>query len=156
VATDDTANQPVPGPDSRLLVPIDVAELPQAALETADAMIRDGQGTLTLLYVQVVGELHVMDFAYTDPPEKTMAVRRAAEGTLEYLANRLQTPRERVCIEVVIGDPVEEIVKLSATHELILMSTHKRTKLTRFMLGSVAERVVRAARCSVLVLKPSR
>lgn len=54
-----------------------------------------------------------------------------------------------------IGDPGSQIAEHAAKTgaELIVISSHGRTGLTRWMLGSVAERVVRLARCEVLVQK---
>ena len=53
------------------------------------------------------------------------------------------------------GDPATEIVRYardSAT-DLIVMGTHGRTGLERLLMGSVAEKVMRDATCSVLVVK---
>lgn len=53
------------------------------------------------------------------------------------------------------GDPAAEIVGYAreARFDLIVMGTHGRTGLDRIVLGSVAERVLRDAPCSVLVVK---
>jgi nucleotide-binding universal stress UspA family protein len=53
------------------------------------------------------------------------------------------------------GDPAEEIIDYanSANIDLIVMGTHGRTGLERLLLGSVAEKVLRGAQCSVLVAK---
>jgi nucleotide-binding universal stress UspA family protein len=55
------------------------------------------------------------------------------------------------------GDPGGAVADYASEQnaELIVISSHGRTGLTRFMLGSVAERVVRLAACPVLVLKNS-
>ncbi|MCA8959258.1 MAG: universal stress protein, partial [Planctomycetes bacterium] len=50
------------------------------------------------------------------------------------------------------GHPVEEIVEHSADRDLIILGTHGRTGVKRALAGSVAERVVRSAHSSVLVL----
>lgn len=62
---------------------------------------------------------------------------------------------EGVNIEVRIGDPGSEIVKVANERKagLIVMPSHGRTGLTHLLLGSVAERVVRTAACPVLVLR---
>jgi nucleotide-binding universal stress UspA family protein len=54
-----------------------------------------------------------------------------------------------------VGDPAEEIVSFatSAHMELIVLGTHGRTGLERLLMGSVAEKVLRGALCSVLVVK---
>jgi len=53
------------------------------------------------------------------------------------------------------GDPAEEIVRYANENNvgLIVMGTHDRTGAERQLMGSVAERVMRGAACSVLVVK---
>ncbi len=53
------------------------------------------------------------------------------------------------------GDPAEEILRLSeAQHcDLVVMGTHGKTGLERYLTGSVAEEVLRKAVCPVLVVK---
>ena len=57
--------------------------------------------------------------------------------------------------EVVIGDPgtscVERAEAIGA--ELVVVPSHGRSGLSRLLLGSVAERIIRLAKCPVLVLK---
>jgi nucleotide-binding universal stress UspA family protein len=56
------------------------------------------------------------------------------------------------------GDPATEIVRYAtdANMDLIVMGTHGRTGLERLLMGSVAEKVMRDAGCSVLVVKLPR
>lgn len=56
------------------------------------------------------------------------------------------------------GDPASEIVSYGrdAGMDLIVMGTHGRTGLERLLMGSVAEKVMRDASCSVLVVKLPR
>jgi nucleotide-binding universal stress UspA family protein len=56
------------------------------------------------------------------------------------------------------GDPAEEIVRYAseAGMDLIVMGTHGRSGLERLLMGSVAEKVMRDAACSVLVVKLPR
>jgi nucleotide-binding universal stress UspA family protein len=53
------------------------------------------------------------------------------------------------------GEPATEIVHYArdAGIDLIVMGTHGRTGLDRLLMGSVAEKVMREAPCSVLVVK---
>jgi nucleotide-binding universal stress UspA family protein len=53
---------------------------------------------------------------------------------------------------VVRGDPHRMIVAESGTYDLIVMGTHGRGGLKRLVVGSVAERVVRHAKCAVLTV----
>jgi nucleotide-binding universal stress UspA family protein len=54
------------------------------------------------------------------------------------------------------GEPAEEILRYAASHSigLIVMGTHGRTGVSRVLLGSVAESVLRNASCPVLVVPP--
>ena len=52
------------------------------------------------------------------------------------------------------GDPADEILRYAASHsiDVIVVGTHGRTGMSRLLLGSVAERVIRGAACPVLVV----
>jgi len=55
---------------------------------------------------------------------------------------------------IVTGDPVDEIVNWATAKQahILIVGTHGRSGLERFVLGSVAERVLRQAQCAVLVV----
>ena len=59
---------------------------------------------------------------------------------------------------VVWGSPPVEICRIAQERhvDLIIMGTHGRTALAHLLIGSVAERVVRHAPCSVLIVRPVR
>jgi nucleotide-binding universal stress UspA family protein len=86
-----------------------------------------------------------------------------AENSREYWREQLEQirpvdpgiPVRHVLLE---GDPATEIVRYSrdAGMDLIVMGTHGRTGLERLLMGSVAEKVMRDANCSVLVVKLPR
>ena len=67
---------------------------------------------------------------------------------------------EAVEIEPVLkkGNDYNEIVKYSKDHkiDLIVIATHGRTGLLHTLLGSVAEKVIRYAKCPVLVITPHK
>jgi nucleotide-binding universal stress UspA family protein len=56
-----------------------------------------------------------------------------------------------------IGSPATAIIEMAEREdvELIVMATHGRTGLLRVLMGSVAEEVVRKAKCPVLTVKPA-
>ena len=67
-------------------------------------------------------------------------------------------PAIRVRHVLLEGDPAAEIVRFAQdmSMDLIVMGTHGRTGLERMLMGSVAEKVMRDAKCSVLVVKLPR
>jgi nucleotide-binding universal stress UspA family protein len=81
------------------------------------------------------------------------AARRYWRDQLEQI--RPVDPRIPVRHVFLEGDPAGEIVRYArdAGMDLIVMGTHGRTGLDRLLMGSVAEKVLRDASCSVLVVK---
>lgn len=63
---------------------------------------------------------------------------------------------DRVAVYLVTGDPAKLIADLARALDasLIVVGTHGRKGVSRLILGSVAERVVRDAPCSVIVIRP--
>lgn len=141
---------------NRVLVPIDFSERSRAALLEADALAAAQGAQLTLLHVHPVVEVAIMDFTYVQPPEKIAEVVQAADRHLREWAQSLQTPSERLEISVTTGGPAIEIVELSRQYDLVVMATHGRTGVSHFLMGSVTERVVQGAHCSVLIIKQKK
>jgi Universal stress protein family len=84
------------------------------------------------------------------------ADRHYWQGQLEQI--RPVNPGIPVSHVLLEGDPAAEIVRYGrdAGIDLIVMGTHGRTGVERLVLGSVAEKVLRDASCSVLVVKLPR
>lgn len=136
-----------------ILVPIDFSDASQRALEEADALAMSTGGSITLLHVYQMAQMVLLDFSYVEPPESVAKVCDAAEQELNTWAAKLSTPAERRSVKVTTGVPATELVEASKDYDLLVMSTHGRSGLSHFLLGSVAERVVQGAHCSVLVVK---
>ena len=139
----------------RILVPIDFSEQTPLAVREADQLAKERGGTVTLFHVHEIVELAFMDFTYVEPPAQLQAACDAAETRLRDIAGKMQTPPERVHVEVATGSPISEIINASQKHDLVVMPTHGRKGISHFLMGSVAERVVRGAKCGVLVVKGS-
>jgi nucleotide-binding universal stress UspA family protein len=94
-----------------------------------------------------------LTFLYVLPPNETAADRRRWTEQLEQM--RPGNPRIAVNHVLVEGDPAAEITRYAADAriDLIVIGTHGRTGEERLRMGSVAEKVVREAPCSVMVVK---
>jgi nucleotide-binding universal stress UspA family protein len=132
------------------VVPIDFSDLSFEALEKAIEITGDG----TVHVVHVLIEMTTMEpgnlFGTVTDESRIAAVR-------ENLENRLSDPKyANVKIHTKIGDAGREIVELANAEgaELIVMPSHGYGFFKHMLLGSVAERVVRLARCPTLVLRP--
>jgi nucleotide-binding universal stress UspA family protein len=91
--------------------------------------------------------------AYVYTPGVDAGERRYWRNQLEQIRpSNPGIPVDHVFLE---GDPATELVRFAtdAPMDLIVMGTHGRTGVERLLLGSVAEKVLRDAPCSVLVVK---
>lgn len=134
----------------RILVPTDFSEASLAALKETIAFAENSANVYALY---VLKSLEV-----TEPGMIWDAVdsdqRRENVMTLFYENFPTETyPGLNFAIEE--GDPSAEIIDYAEKHkmELIVMPSRGRTGVSRFFMGSTAERVVRLAHCPVLVLK---
>jgi nucleotide-binding universal stress UspA family protein len=81
----------------------------------------------------------------------------ALEAELENDAQALRDAGFNVSVTVRFGDPAEEIVEYARYPgvDMIVMATHGRTGLMRFVLGSVAEQVIRNVHIPVMLIRPN-
>jgi nucleotide-binding universal stress UspA family protein len=121
----------------QILVATDFSEQADAALRVASTYARALGARIHLLHVISRDEADVTGL---------LADAKAALG-----------PDVPVSIASMGGDPAMEIVRHAASLgvDLIVLGTHGRTGVSRVLLGSVADRVMRAAPCPVLVVPPS-
>jgi nucleotide-binding universal stress UspA family protein len=135
-----------------ILAPIDLSEHSQDTARFARTLARDMGAQLVLLYVAprevaVPGEIPLV----VDLDE--------CRDALDTLRADLGGPDLGSDIRVGLrqGDAVSEILNVAETYGcgLIVMGTHGRTGLLRFLMGSVSEAVLRLSRCPVLVVKPT-
>jgi nucleotide-binding universal stress UspA family protein len=137
---------------TQILVPLDGSALAQAALVPALELARKYGARLLLMRA---AEAHTPPMA--DPIDAQVAAVREAE---QYLAGvRDQVKRAGatdVDVSVWYGAPAQAIVEAAKYRkaDLIVMSTHGRSGIGRLVLGSVAEKVLRATAVPILLLRP--
>lgn len=141
-------------PFRRVLCPIDFSDSSRHAAELATELVPPGSRGITLLHV-------------IDPPvdhDRRQSVidflRDLDQRTNEHLGRwvtelgaKAAAPVNQLCR---VGRPGAEILKAldeAPDLDLVVMGSHGRTGLARVFLGSVAEKVVRHARCPVLVAR---
>ena len=79
--------------------------------------------------------------------------KRHAEQVVNDTAQALASPHFTVSTDVRMGDPVTTVCEAGNSHDLIVVSSHGRKGLDRFLLGSVSHGIVHRAGCSVLVVR---
>ena len=75
-----------------------------------------------------------------------------ALSVMEEKANEMGVPYSE---EILSGDPAEAIIKESANHDIVVMSSIGKTGIKKAFLGSVSQKVAAQAKAPVLVVKPS-
>ncbi len=79
--------------------------------------------------------------------------KRHAEQIVNDTAKALAGPHFTVSTDVRLGDPVTTVCEVGRSHDLIVVGSHGRKGLDRFLLGSVSHGIVHRAGCSVLVIR---
>jgi nucleotide-binding universal stress UspA family protein len=133
--------------------PTDYSECSAYALQIAADLARQHQAKLIILHVaETLGPENVT-FGEATGQLEPAAYRRRLE---EDLRQRVPAPAG-VSVEYLLagGDTAQEIHDAAQKHtcDLIVMGTHGRTGLTRLIMGSTTEKVIRFAPCPVLTTK---
>jgi nucleotide-binding universal stress UspA family protein len=143
---------------TRILVPTDFSPPSVAALATAKELAARFGASIHLL--------HVLDDPYATagfaaevygsvPPGLKESWQRAAETQMLVAFPAREREPFRATADVAFGSPARTIVEYADGNgfDLIVMGTHGRGGVAHLLLGSVAERVVRTARCPVLTVR---
>lgn len=134
----------------KILFPTDFSSSSEAALGLATTLARDCGGKLLIMHVEeLLPATGGAEFIYSIPERPTEELR---EKLNEVLPTDPQVPYEHILLS---GDAADEIVRTAESEncDMIVIGTHGRRGLTRLLMGSVAEAVVRRAKCPVLTVK---
>lgn len=140
-----------------LLVPLDGSELAELALNDAFSIAKFSQADITLLQV-----IYPIDQVIAPDTTHTIFIdeqwQHQEQLALDYLNNiceRMSCEGVRTDTVVQMGLPAETIIDY-AHHQpidLIVMATHGRSGLQRWVLGSVADKILRGADLPVLLVR---
>lgn len=141
----------------RILVPVDFSEPSLRALDYAIEFARPFKAEIVVLHVveavyPLAADMYAPGFALGLVSQE---LQRAGREQLARLSAQLRKRRVTVRSLQSVGPAYEMIVGVAKKlkTDVIVMSTHGRTGLSRVLMGSVAERVVRSAACPVLTVR---
>jgi nucleotide-binding universal stress UspA family protein len=133
-----------------ILHPTDFSAASHYALELAFSLARDHGARVVLLSV-------VEPPFYGGEPLMPIATLPDLRTEAENWFETLPKPKGDIETKHVLaeGDPVNEILRVAAEEhaDFIVLGTHGRTGLSRLLMGSVAENVIRRATCPVVAVK---
>lgn len=141
-------------PPAHLIVAIDFGRASGRAAALAGALANAFRARLTAVHAEAVDVPPYFTREQIDALERQLqAARRTAETEIRaFIARYTRVPADVVVVE---GPAAEGVLSAAANADLIVVGTHGRRGPSRWWLGSVAERVVRAASAPVLVVPES-
>jgi nucleotide-binding universal stress UspA family protein len=146
---------------NKILVPLDGSELAERALAPALTLGAQAEDLVMLLRAVIPEKTLAPDvYNQTSPgilwPDQALEpTHREALDYLETIQKSKSLTQPQVLVKVVEGDVAEVILDTVAVEQvgLIVMSSHGYAGVTRWMLGSVAEKLLHSALCPVLVIR---
>lgn len=144
-------------PMRRILFASDFSKASAKAFATAVTLAKANRATVTILHVIVP----FMPFTSEDAirgdtlEQISIETRRWSQRQLAKLTAKAKKAGIRAVGLIVEGDPAGQIVRAARSKraDLVVVGTHGRTGLTKFFVGSVAQRVVATAPCPVVVVR---
>jgi len=140
----------------KILVPTDFSDLSLKAFEAANKYAELFDGKIYPMHSHI--PVTEMDEPYALGMSSNVyhnydEVEQSISERLQEIADQNIEKNKLGDIIVSMGNPAQAIVSESEDFDLIVLSTHGRTGFKRFLLGSVAEKVLRMAKIPVLVVE---
>jgi nucleotide-binding universal stress UspA family protein len=145
----------------KILVPLDGSHLSERALLPARQLAAEARAQLILLSVPYLKHMFVQEhgtYGFLLPHESLGLTRRELHHYLSALQSGYESAELAIETRVLDGEEASVILKTAVTEavDLIVMSSHGRSGLSRLVLGSVTEEVVQRAPCPVWVIRQAQ
>lgn len=141
----------------KILVPLDGSPLAEAVLPHAQALAKSEGAEIVLLRVPLTPNIEFLSRNPAIAEKMIEDVEKQTEGYLESEVELLKQSGTNVS-SIMREGPIPETILAVAdeTHaDVIAMSTHGRSGIQRWLMGSVADRVVHHAHIPVMLIHPN-
>lgn len=144
----------------KILVPVDGSDWAEKAIPHASRIARNHGAELVLLtaYQKPMHE-YQDQMALANVTEISDQIRDRAQNYMVGMRNNLRSEGLKVSYIIIEGRPPAESICDFVEEEgvdLVVMSTHGRTGLARFLFGSVAQKVLQTVRVPVMLIRPDQ
>jgi len=143
----------------KILCPVDLSEVSSKIIPYVTTLASKFDSEIHILFV-VSSMEHYATFYIPHPSlnQFEQELLKGAEQKLKEFTDEQFKDRPVTRVEVLRGDPAEEIIKYSESEEidLIVMGTHGRKGLEKVIFGSVADQVVKNSAVPVMTVNPHR
>ncbi|MBM3166269.1 MAG: universal stress protein [Chloroflexi bacterium] len=144
---------------SKILVPLDGSDTGQAALDYVELVARETNASVHLIQViSPPGAMETSVFGNAEWDSFFKAMQDAANDYLGSIIDSLKAKGITAKYDIVVGNPAHEIIKSAEKGkiDLIAMSTHGRTGIVRWVIGSVADKVLHGTRRPMWLVRPPK
>ena len=137
---------------NKILIATDGSEYAKLATRDAIELAKLSGGEVTAIFVidQTMFANIPKDIAMTSIHQ---TLEKEAQATLAAVRELGDEHGIKVKLEIMDGSPAKVIVDKSKEFDIVVMGSLGKTGMTRLLVGSVAEKVLRAAQCRVMIVK---
>ncbi len=147
----------------KIMVPLDGSDLAECVMPHVEAVVSGFKSTEVVL-VRVVNPLRLpvsvpaqsnMGFTEKDRQQLEENRKKAANDYLEKVVGSLDIPATVFSYAVLEGNPANMLAEYATKNEmdLIVIASHGRSGVRRWVMGSVAERIIRASSVPVMMIR---
>lgn len=140
----------------RILTPLDGSDAGEAALHDAEAVALKTGASIVLLHV--IPAPHAVESRWLGPEfnDFVRAMHDAGQKYLDKTEKRLAAKGIDITVKIDAGDPAETIIDTAKKEkvDLIAMSTHGRSGIPRWVLGSVADKILHESKLPMWLVRP--
>ena len=138
-----------------ILVALDGSEITEKVIDKLSDLVLSSNTRVVLCHVFPTPDSEIELPADRPHPDSPNLSYFQIEKQLQSYQEKLPVDSE---LELVSGDPAEEIIRLANIYkaDLVVVGSRGLTGMTRIVLGSVSTQVMEEAHCSVLVVKPGK
>jgi len=139
-----------------MLVPLDASELSVASFPYAKELAARLGLDVLLFHVCPPGERKSVSMQQAEIERKAEIVKRQSEEVQERIGIEPGGKEVQVRGEIAVGSPAEEILRCADENniDLILMATHSRSGIKRWVVGSVTDKVLRTSNAPIWLVRP--
>jgi nucleotide-binding universal stress UspA family protein len=145
---------------TKILAPVDGSAFSECSLDHVKS-VAAGPDTAEVTLLRVIEPIHSADLtAYVESGIDTGVLIRKEQSEAEQYVSRLSDELKKTGLKAtgvaIVGSAANEILKYAEQHgiDLIVMSSHGRSGINRWFMGSVADKVVRHSPIPVLIVSP--
>ena len=151
----------------KIMVPLDGSPLAECVLPHVESIVK-GCNAAEVVFVRVIEPIHLpagggSDSGYIFSKEEAARIRKETESQNKSLAKKYldglirqkKYPGVKMTVEVLEGNPAHTLAEYAEKNQfdLLVIATHGRSGVSRWVWGSVADRILRSACVPILMVR---